>query len=116
MADGGEGTLDAVLRAAGAAATRGAIDVEGAGGATIRAGYGIVDHAGVPTAVLEAAQVVAITDAAGMSVPVGARSTSDTFTTITAWCAVSARPASVIIIGGGSLCSAQASASGCTSV
>ena len=75
MADGGEGTLDAVLRAAGAAATRGDIDVEGAGGATVRAGYGIVDHAGVPTAVLEAAQVVAITDAAGMSVPVTARST-----------------------------------------
>jgi glycerate kinase len=75
MADGGEGTLDAVLRAAGAAATRGAIDVEGAGGATVRAGYGIVDHAGVTTAVLEAAQVVAITDAAGMSVPVAARST-----------------------------------------
>jgi len=75
MADGGEGTLDAVLRAAGAAATRGAIDVEGAGGATVHASYGIVDHAGVPTAVLEAAQVVAITDAAGMSVPVAARST-----------------------------------------
>jgi glycerate kinase len=75
MADGGEGTLDAVLRAAGAAATRGAIDVEGAGGATVHAGYGIVEHAGVPTAVLEAAQVVAITDAAGMSVPVTARST-----------------------------------------
>ena len=75
MADGGEGTLDAVLRAGGAGATRGAIDVEGAGGVTVHAGYGIVDHAGVPTAVLEAAQVVAITDAAGMSVPVGARST-----------------------------------------
>ncbi|MFI4925917.1 MAG: glycerate kinase, partial [Vicinamibacteria bacterium] len=43
MADGGEGTLDAVLRAAGAAATRGAIDVEGAGGATLHAGYGIVE-------------------------------------------------------------------------
>jgi glycerate kinase len=38
MADGGEGTLDAVLRATGAAATRGAIDVEGAGGATVQRG------------------------------------------------------------------------------
>lgn len=75
MADGGEGTLDAVLRAAGPAGTRGAIDVVGAGGATLSAGYGIVDRAGVPTAVLEAAQVVAITDPAGMATPVGARST-----------------------------------------
>jgi len=74
MADGGEGTLDAVLRATGSSATRGAIDVEGAGGATVSAGYGIVDRAGVPTAVLEAAQVVAITDPAGMAVPVSARS------------------------------------------
>jgi len=40
----------------------------------VSAGYGIVDRAGVPTAVLEAAQVVAITDPAGMAVPVSARS------------------------------------------
>ena len=75
MADGGEGTLDAVLRAAGAAATRGALVVEGAGGAPLEAGYGIVEHGGAPTAVLEAAQVVAITDPRGMAAPVTSRTT-----------------------------------------
>jgi len=76
MADGGEGTLDAVVRAAGGAASRGEIEVEGAGGAPVRAGYGIVDRDGSPTAILECAQVVAITDAAGMSVPVASRTTT----------------------------------------
>ena len=76
MADGGEGTLDAVLRASGERATRGEIEVEGASGAPVRAGYGIVDRDGAPAAVLECAQVVAITDAAGMSIPVEARTTS----------------------------------------
>lgn len=76
MADGGEGTLDAVLRAAGERATRGETEVEGAGGRPIRAGYGIVDHRGAPTAIVECAQVVAITDAAGMAVPVSARATT----------------------------------------
>ena len=75
MADGGEGTLDAVLRASGPRGTRGELEVEGAGGTPTRAGYGIVDRDGVRTAVLEAAQVVAITDRDGMAVPVGARST-----------------------------------------
>lgn len=75
MADGGEGTLDAVLRSAGTTASRGTFTVEGAGGAPLDAGFGIVEHAGVPSAVLEAAQVVAITDAAGMAVPVTARTT-----------------------------------------
>ena len=65
MADGGEGTLDAVLRAAGERGTRGEMAVEGAGGREIKAGYGIVDRDGVPIAVLEAAQVVAITDRDG---------------------------------------------------
>ena len=68
MADGGEGTLDAVMRAAGDGAIRGTLDVEGADGARIAAGYGIVERDGEPVAVLEAAQVVAITDAAVMSV------------------------------------------------
>ncbi|CAG1003770.1 glycerate 2-kinase [Burkholderiales bacterium] len=76
MADGGEGTLDTVLRASGADSTRGALEVEGAGGAPLSARYGIVEHGGAPTAVLEAAQVVAITDAAGMSVPVTSRTTT----------------------------------------
>ena len=75
MADGGEGTLDAVMRAAGDGAIRGTLDVEGADGARIAAGYGIVERDGEPVAVLEAAQVVAITDAAGMSVDVTSRST-----------------------------------------
>ena len=76
MADGGEGTLDAVLRASGSAASRGEIEVEGAGGAPILAGYGIVDRDGTRTAILECAQVVAITDAAGMAVPVTSRTTT----------------------------------------
>jgi len=76
MADGGEGTLDAVLGAAGHAATRGETEVEGAGGAPVRAGYGIVDRDGTPIAILECAQVVAITDAAGMAIPVAARTTT----------------------------------------
>jgi len=76
MADGGEGTLDAVLRASGERATRGEIEVEGAGGTPVRAACGIVERGGAPTAVLECAQVVAITDPAGMSVPVEARTTS----------------------------------------
>lgn len=76
MADGGEGTLDAVLRASGSAASRGEIEVDGAGGAPILAGYGIVDRDGTRTAILECAQVVAITDAAGMAVPVTSRTTS----------------------------------------
>ena len=76
MADGGEGTLDAVLRASGSAASRGEIEVEGAGGAPILAGYGIVDRDGTRTAILECAQVVAITDTAGMAVPVTSRTTT----------------------------------------
>jgi glycerate kinase len=76
MADGGEGTLDAVLRASGERASRGAIDVEGAGGAPIAAGYGLVRDDDGEVAVLECAQVVAITDPAGMSVPVESRTTS----------------------------------------
>ena len=46
--------------------------------------------------------------------PSGARSTSDTLATSTAWCAVIARPHSVTMRGGGQAVSAQASASGCT--
>jgi glycerate kinase len=76
MADGGEGTLDAVLRAAGPRGRRGAMVVAGAGGAEVRAGYGVVEREGGATAVLEAAQVVAITDRDGMAVPVAARSTT----------------------------------------
>jgi glycerate kinase len=75
MADGGEGTLDAVLAAVGAAGTRHAIGVCGAGGAAIAAGVGLLDDAPGGTAVIEVAQVVGITDPDGMAVPVGQRTT-----------------------------------------
>jgi glycerate kinase len=75
MADGGEGTLDAVLTAVGGAARRETLAVSGAGGAIVEAAYGLLPHVDGRTAVIEVAQVVGITDATGMSTPVGARST-----------------------------------------
>ena len=75
MADGGEGTLDAVLAAIGSGGRRHRMSVRGAGGSAIEAAYGLLDAPDGPTAVLEAAQVVGITDAAGMATPVGARTT-----------------------------------------
>jgi glycerate kinase len=70
MADGGEGTLDAVLCRGG---RRGGARVTGAGGAPLEAAFGLID--GDATAVLEAAQVVGLTDAAGTAVAVEQRST-----------------------------------------
>ena len=75
MADGGEGTLDAVLAAVGPRAVRRSLQVRGAAGHTIAADYGLLDAAGDVTAVIEAAQVVSITDPQGMAVPVEHRST-----------------------------------------
>ena len=75
MADGGEGTLDAVLMAVGAAGNRRHLSACGAGGSPIDAAYGILESPVGPTAVLEAAQVVGITDAAGMGASVGMRTT-----------------------------------------
>jgi glycerate kinase len=75
MADGGEGTLDAVLAAVGSSGTRHAIGVRGAGGDAIAAAIGLLDDAPGGTAVIEMAQVVGITDPAGMAVPVGRRTT-----------------------------------------
>jgi glycerate kinase len=75
MADGGEGTLDAVLAAAGSAGARHAHRVRGAAGTPIEAAYGILGGADAATAVLEIAQVVPITDPAAMSRPVGERDT-----------------------------------------
>ncbi len=72
MADGGEGTLDAVLSAGG---ERRQVDVRGASGALLAAGFGIVERGSMPVAIIEAAQVVGITEPAGMAVPVGARAT-----------------------------------------
>ena len=72
MADGGEGTLDAVLSRGG---ERRHLEVTGAGGRRRSAAYGIVDVGAGRTAVIEAAEVVGITDPDGMSVPVTMRAT-----------------------------------------
>ena len=72
MADGGEGTLDAVLSAGG---ERRQAQVRGAAGSPLSAGFGIVERDGRPVAIIEAAQVVGITEPAGMAVPVGERAT-----------------------------------------
>ena len=75
MADGGEGTLDAVLSAVGDAGSRRHLKVCGANGRPIDVAYGILDSPAGATAVIEAAQVVGITDRDGMSVDVGRRTT-----------------------------------------
>jgi glycerate 2-kinase len=72
MADGGEGTLDAVLSAGG---ERCQAQVRGAAGAVHAAPFGIVEREGRPLAIIEIAQVVGITEPHGMAVPVGDRST-----------------------------------------
>jgi glycerate kinase len=76
MADGGEGTLDAVLAAVGTVGSRHVQRVAGAAGALREAAWGLLDRDGERTAVLEAAQVVGITDREGMAAPVSARSTT----------------------------------------
>lgn len=75
MADGGEGTLDAVLASVPTGAHRETARVTGAGGEPVEAAFGLLRHDGTDTAVIEVAQVVGITDAAAMRVPVRARST-----------------------------------------
>ena len=72
MADGGDGTLDAVLSRGGLRATH---SVTGAGGAPRTAAYGVLDAPEGRTAVLEVAQIVGITDPDGMAVPVAQRTT-----------------------------------------
>ena len=76
MADGGEGTLDAVLSAGG---TREIERVRGAADAHVDAGLGVVerelDGQLRPVGIVEAAQVVGITEPVGMAIPVGCRST-----------------------------------------
>jgi glycerate kinase len=72
MADGGEGTLDAVLAAVGSRGTRAHEDVTGAAGDRLRAAYGVIDGA---TAMIEVAQIVGITDADGMRANVEDRTT-----------------------------------------
>jgi glycerate kinase len=75
MADGGEGTLDAILAAIGEAAQRKTADVRGAGGAVVTAAYGLVPHPDGLTAVIEVAQVVGITDEKAMAMVIDDRST-----------------------------------------
>ena len=75
MADGGEGTLDAVLAAVGARGVRRSLQVRGAAGPMLEAEYGLLDSTGDVTAVVEAAQVVSITDPQGMAVAIEHRST-----------------------------------------
>ena len=73
MADGGEGTLDAVLAAVGARGVRRTLSVRGAAGHSVAAQYGVLDPDGDATAVIEAAQVVSITDPQGMAIDITGR-------------------------------------------
>lgn len=70
MADGGEGTLDAVLACGGA---RLRARLPGAGGDSIDAAYGTLDDG--KSVIIEAAQVVGLTDRRGVSVDVERRTT-----------------------------------------
>ncbi|MEO8741447.1 MAG: glycerate kinase, partial [Casimicrobiaceae bacterium] len=70
MADGGEGTLDAVLSGRG---QRDSVRVAGASGAPVEAGYGLLDGSFI--AVIESAQVVSLTDPIGTAIDVEMRST-----------------------------------------
>jgi glycerate 2-kinase len=69
MADGGDGTLDAVLSAGG---ERRVARVSGAADEPVDAAYGLIS---ADSAILECAQVVGLTDAAAVSHPVEMRST-----------------------------------------
>jgi len=69
LADGGEGTLDAVLTGGG---QRRSTRVSGAAGMPVDAAYGMIGH---DTAVIESAQVVGLTDARATAHPVETRST-----------------------------------------
>jgi len=70
MADGGEGTLDAVLSRGG---RRGTARVSGASGVPIEAAFGLIENDA--TVVIEIAQVVGLTDASGTAIAVEQRST-----------------------------------------
>jgi glycerate kinase len=72
MADGGEGTLDAVLTRGGERRTR---TITGAAGKPHPAAFGIVAAPEGSTAIIEAAQIVGITDPDGMAAGVTERST-----------------------------------------
>jgi hypothetical protein len=69
MADGGEGTLDTVLSCGGQRLTA---RVSGASGKTVEASYGIVGEGKI--AIVEAAQIVGLTDPEGTAIDVEQRS------------------------------------------
>ena len=72
MADGGDGTLDAILAGGGERRTH---VVSGAEGTPRALPYGLIRDDGGEVAIIEAASVVGITDALGMHVPVERRTT-----------------------------------------
>ena len=76
MADGGEGTLDAVITAlSGTGARRKQALVRNAAGHSAEAGYALIKHGVIyEAALIEVAQIVGIEDAHNMAVPVGDRS------------------------------------------
>ena len=74
MADGGEGTLDAVCHAAGVGARRKQTLVKNAAGQSAEAGYALIKHGIYEAAMIEVAQIVGIEDAHNMAVAVGDRS------------------------------------------
>ena len=76
MADGGEGTLDAVVTAsAGTGGRRKQALVRNAAGQSAEAGYALIKHGVIyEAALIEVAQIVGIEDAHNMAVSVGDRS------------------------------------------
>lgn len=72
MADGGDGTLDAVLAGRGEQRTREVVRADGSARPTR---YGVLRDARGDIAVLEAASIVGITDPDGMAAPVTGRTT-----------------------------------------
>ncbi len=74
MADGGEGTLDAVLAAVGGTGRRRTMRVHGAGEEALDASFGLIEQPPRLTAIIEVAQIVGITDGQAMAVPVELRS------------------------------------------
>lgn len=76
MADGGEGTLDAIVAAlASTGARRKQALVRNAAGQSAETGYALIRSGIYEAAVIEVAQIVGIEDAQNMAVPVGDRST-----------------------------------------
>lgn len=76
MADGGEGTLDAVVTAlaTGGGARRKQALVKNAAGQSAEAAYALIKHGIYEAAVIEVAQIVGIEDAHNMAIAVGDRS------------------------------------------